>query len=293
MAGSNHIHASRAAWLCVSTLLLAHGSLRSAHARAPNLDSLVGRDFWKIPPTKHEKIILKQILGPAPKLDTLVLLTSPKATPTAWHVWRAAPKGLNRYIVLSAAQMGTIPGISTARVQLLDDTRTIVRDWSFQTGWRNLLVEAAFEYSSTLETYLIVLRTAAYPKGHDLTKEYFSISGDTLRLVRMEDDHGHVVQNEYVSPNAEIGVVPDAKTASQWIGLLESSDKTDVLSALVFLGGRHRTSPEESPYDRQFRELMDNPRVQELIRQLKMSDSNWIQQAAALAATGPRDPGVI
>ena len=229
-------------------------------------------------------------------LDLLTVLASDRSTTVARHVWRAAPKGFGRYIVLSGAQMGSIPGISSARVQLLDDLPTMVGDSSFQTGWRLYLEEATFEYSAEVGSYLIVLHTTPVI-GRNSSKEYFSIGGDRLRLVRIEDEKGHAVQNEYIFPNAEIGLVPGAKTTREWVELLESTDTTDVLSALVFLGGRHRASPErpflnepkESRYARLFRELTDNTRIQELIRHSKMFDNEWIKQAAALPVRGSRD----
>lgn len=193
--------------------------------------------------------------------------------------------------------MWSIPGGATARVQLLDDTLKTVSDWSFQAGWRILLEDATFEYSAELGSYLIILHTSPVINGANVAKEYFSVSGDRLRLVRIENDKGRAVQNEYVFPNCEIGIVPEAKTTSQWAALLESADRTDVLSALVFLGGRHLASPErrflkepkESKYARLFRELAENTQVQDLIRQLEMSDNEWIRQAATLAARGPYD----
>lgn len=102
---------------------------------------------------------------------------------------------------------------------------------------------------------------------------------------------------EYVIPNAEIGFVPDAKTVEEWVGLLESSDKAEVLSALTFLGGRHLTEPQrhfasepqESNYAVLFQQLLDDPRIRELIDRLTKSEDTWVRQAALLAARGPRE----
>lgn len=84
---------------------------------------------------------------------------------------------------------------------------------------------------------MIVLQTTPAISGRDIGKEYFAIGNDTLRLIRLEDTKGQVTQNEYVVESREIGIIPDAKTVDQFVNLLESSDKADVLSALVFLVG--------------------------------------------------------
>jgi hypothetical protein len=75
--------------------------------------------------------------------------------------------------------------------------------------------------------------------------------------------------------------------------LLESRDKADVLSALVFLGGRHLAGSDsirgDGRYAKLFQELMDSPRIHALIDRLSASDNDWIKQAAKLAARPPRE----
>jgi hypothetical protein len=100
--------------------------------------------------------------------------------------------------------------------------------------------------------------------------------------VRLENSNGESTPNEYRNANLEIGIVPDAKNVNQFAGLLESIDKADVLSALVFLGGRHE-------YSGLFQELMDSPLIHELIERLGGSANDWIRQAAKLAARSPRE----
>jgi hypothetical protein len=133
--------------------------------------------------------------------------------------------------------------------------------------------------------------------GRNVAKEYFAVGGDRLRFVRMENDEGEAVQNEYVYPNFEIGIVPAGNTEEEWASMLESVDKADVLSALVFLGGRHITEPQrhfasepaESKYAGLFRQLIGSPRIRELIARLRHSENEWVRQAALLALRGPRD----
>jgi hypothetical protein len=190
-----------------------------------------------------------------------------------------------------------IPGGSSACLQLFDNRTRRIDSWSFQTGWRIDLVDASIEYSSDLESDLVILHTAHVINGRPVAREYFAIGGDRLRLVRVEDEKGELFQNEYIYPNFEIGVVPDAKTVDQWVTLLASKDRADVLSALTFLGGRHIAEPDrnllpepqESKYAGLFRQLVGNPRIREIIAQLETSENEWVKHAAVLAARGPRD----
>jgi hypothetical protein len=85
-----------------------------------------------------------------------------------------------------------------------------------------------------------------------------------------------VVQNEYVFPNFEIGAAPSAHTVEAWASLLQSNDRSDVLSALVFLGGRHLAEQgrnllaesKESRYAPLFQNLVTAAAIRDLISQL-------------------------
>ena len=127
--------------------------------------------------------------------------------------------------------------------------------------------------------------------------EYFSVGNDRLRLVRLENDKGEIIQNEYIFPNYEIGIVPAAIMPDDWVRLLESKDKSDVLSALVFLGGRHiegrdrdfGPGPHESKYAQLFRQLAGSAEIRDVIENLARSDNDWVRQAAALVLRGPSE----
>jgi hypothetical protein len=214
--------------------------------------------------------------------------------PVPWYVWKTNSDGRTRYVVLLGERLAIIPGNSSACVQLFDSKARRINSWSFQTGHRLDLIDASIEYSSNLASDLIVIHTVPFINGLNVAKEYFAISGDRLRLVRMENDNGVLVQNEYAFPVYEIGLVPHAKSVDEWAGLLESKDKADVLSALVFLGGRHIDGPgpdlgARSNYAPLFQQLLSNPRIREIIERFGNSDDDWIKQGAGLAARGPRE----
>jgi len=262
---------------------------RPVDAQGTVLDAFVGKDLWKNRPSEKDQMRLERFLGKVAKGYWM--------EPAPWHVWKTITNAQVRYIVLLGEPEIMIPGGSSASVQLFDVTGRRIGNWCFQTGWRMDLRSASFEFSSNLGNSAIILGLARFINGRNIAKEIFTINNDKFRFVRMESDKGEVVQNEYVFPNYEIGVVPDVSGVDQWVSMLESKDNADVLSALMFLGGRHLTEPrrqmvdgpKESKYAALFQQLVDDPRIHELIEQLSHSENEWVRQAAGLAARGPRE----
>lgn len=260
-----------------------------ADAQSTQLDPLVGRDLWKDRLPNGTQSRLDLIVGKVPK--GVVMEASP------WHVWKTRRNGVIRFVILLGEPETIVPGGSSACVLLLDSRLHHINSWCFQTGWRITLDSASFDFSSDLGSDLIVLHMTRFINGRNVAKEYFTLSGDRLRFVRMENDKGEAVQNEYVFPNFEIGIVPTGETEQEWIDMLRSADKPNVLSALVFLGGRHITEaqrrfvaePAESKYGTLFQKLISNARIRELIAGLSDSENQWIRQAAQLASRGPRE----
>jgi hypothetical protein len=259
------------------------------NAQTTELDPLVGRDLWKDPLPQRQQLRLDQAIGKVPKGVMM--------EPTPWHVWKTDHNGVARYVVLLGEPEMIIPGGSSACVFLFEGASKLINNWCFPTGYRITLDSASFEFSTDLGSDVISLHMVRFINGRNVAKEYFAINGDRLRFIRMENDKGEAVQNEYVFPNVEIGIVPAGSTEDEWIGMLQSSDKTEVLSALLFLGGRHITEskrhfapePAESKYAGLFQQLVGSPRIHELIVGLSSSDNEWIRQAALLAARGPRE----
>jgi hypothetical protein len=258
------------------------------HAQPALLDRLVGRNLWTEKPTLADFAELGRLIGTLPKGHFV--------EPSPWHVWKTDRSGQTRYVVLLGEDLRMIPGGTSACVRLFDSATTMIRSWSFQTGWRIQLQEASLEHTAELDQDLLVIRTSPVINGRDISKEIFAIAGDQLRLLRLEDSKGNAVQNEYIFPNYEIGIVPQAQTPQEWTDLLQSEDKSEALSALVFLGGRHLAEderqlllgPRESKYATLFQELLARPSIRDLIAKLANSSDRWVRDAAILAARGPR-----
>jgi hypothetical protein len=281
----------RTGWIATpnGALILLAFAVSAIQAQTTELDPFVEKDLWKDHLSKGDQARLHEIIGDVPKGYIM--------PPEPWHVWKTDRNGQTRYIVLLGEAEIIIPGGSTARIQLFDSAAKRINSWSFQTGWRITLDRASFEFSKDLDSDLIVLYTTPFINGRDVAKEIFAIRNDRLQFVRMEDAAGEAVQNDYVYPNWEIGMVPNARTVDEWAVMLESKDKSEVLSALTFLGGRHVTEPQrrfapepqEGKYGPLFQQVIEDQRIRLIIDRLSKSDNEWIRQAAVLAARAPRE----
>jgi hypothetical protein len=256
------------------------------HAQNTRLDSFVGKDLRNDLSAQKK---LTDILGTAESGD--IGDTAP------WYVWKTNQNGRTRYAVLLVRPEWIIPGGSTACIVLFGPTTRRIASWCFQTGWRMTPANASLESPAEVGSDLVVINMTRFINGRDVAKEYFTISNDQLRLVRLENHQGEAVQNEYVFPNSEIGLVPIATSVDGWADMLESRDNSVVLSALTFLGGRHLNEPirrglpelQESKYAELFEKLMGSARIHELIGNLANSDNAWVRQAAVMAAREPRE----
>ena len=145
-------------------------------------------------------------------------------------------------------------------------------------------------YSNDLGGYLIDISTLAIPviNGRHTGNEYIVVRNDHVQLVRLEDDKGKLVQNSYEYPNSQIGPIPDAISIEDWRALLESSEPSDVLSALVFLGGTHfqrnpfpeNIAHESSAQVQRYKGAIGDQQIWALITKLESSDNKWVSEAA-------------
>jgi len=261
-------------------------SFSIVQAQTTRLDPFVGKDVGALP--EHELATLYRIVGKTPptfpREPSAVMDKIDSSEPGPWYVWKTGGGGRTRYIVFLGSSPINVPGGSYAGIQLFDAAARRIGSWSFQVGWRIRLIGASLKPSKALAANLIVIRTVPEMDGPPVDREYFTVAQDQLRFVRMEDRQGNLLQNNYLEKNLDIGIIPDARTTEQWIALLESPEKADVLSALFFLCGKHLDEfGRPGFYSALFRELANSPRMRDLIQHLTVSDDDWIRQAARLA----------
>jgi hypothetical protein len=262
-------------WSTVVRLILLASSVAmftaTADAQDFNLDQFVGRDLWKQRPRNSDALRLYDLSGRDP------FETSYERQVEPWHVWKTSVNGRTRYIFLLGAPLITIPGGSYACIQLFDASARRIGSWSFQAGWRIQLVDATFEYSAAVNDFLIVLHMAPVSDVGNVRKEKFAINNDRLRLVRVENDRADAIQNQYVHPYADdLRLAPHPASEDEWVALLESKDKVEVVSALSYLGERDDSDC--------LKRVLGDSRTRSIIEHLQEADNQWVKQAAMLAA---------
>lgn len=143
---------------------------------------------------------VEEIAGKAPKGSIF--------GPSPWYVWKVLQNDKARYVVLSIGREVIVPGNSTAVVQVLDAAAKPIASWPFQAGYRMTPASASIHFSPETGSDLIAIEMTRYING---------FTGDQLLLVRIENGAHQAVQNEYVFPNTEIGIIPTAKTVQEWL----------------------------------------------------------------------------
>ncbi len=255
-------------------------------AQTTELDPYVGRDLWSAKLSLADNERLARIIGPVPRGFML--------SPWPWHIWKPRPTGVSRFVVVLGETEQIVPGGSSACVYLLDAGLQYIGSWCFQAGWRMGFRRVSFEYSQALDSELLIFEMFPYVNGRDIRKEVFSLKADSLKFIRLEDSRGNAVQNDSVFANYEIGFLPPSQSPQDAVAMLESADKSDVLFALMLLGGRYVPESERRGLDRmesrhaeRFRAWIAVPRIRKLIEELCNSEDVWIRQAAELAARDP------
>jgi len=238
-------------------VLSVHAQTNAPDSDAAYLESLVGRARI------GRDLRVNQIVGDSPK--------GFREPPLPWCLWKVDWGGKPHFLVLLIEGMMVIPGGSSGRIQILDEAARRVSGWSFQLGWRGDFRGASLIYSEEVGELEIVIQMQPVINGRNVCKEYFAVGAYPVRFVRMEDDKGEFVRNEYVA-NFEVGIRPEGQKGNDWIAMLDSRRTADVLSALVYVGGGLGEPP---PW---------NPRFQEIALRLTKSTNQWVRKAALDAA---------
>lgn len=235
-----------------------------------------------VPPSLLERLVGKPATA-LQGLDAAPLCPGSEnsfSVPAPLYVWKITRQ--NRFVVFCLARMRTNRSGGAASIHLFDATGKRVAAWPFRTGNRLKLASAALVYSDSLRTDLIVFESTPVIDPQRAKRQYFAITADRLHFIRAEDDSGEMLPNVDSWPLETMGIVPEAKTADEWIALLQSENRVDVLAALVVIGGQHVDKDPE--LIKMVGELRQNAQVRVLIERLRESDNAWIRQTAELAA---------
>lgn len=271
----------------LAVAIIAFGLPSLLLAQSNPLDPFVGRDLWTDRPSASDQARLDAFLG----IKTTGTIAADTAFP--WRIWKRAGSSRSRYIVLMVAPVIWIPGGSAAAIRYYDEKATLFKEWRFPVGWRISPDRAFLDFSPALGTDLLTLEMTRFVNGRYIKREYYSLTDQSVRLVRLENEEGQAVSNVYYMLTYEIGPRPvAASTDEEWARKLESADKPVVLEALTFLGARHFGDFSGAQGKGEFADMVErvltSERIQQIVAQLSESGNEWIRQAAKLAESPVR-----
>jgi hypothetical protein len=191
-------------------------------------------------------------------------------------------KGEKRYVFVEEAPMVIVPGNTTLRVHVFDLTGRLLNAQEFNAGYRQLVKSMQVRENVFLETHGLVVNTGYVFTQHESHSFYVLIDNE-LTLVYLELD-GSFYPNNYQSPHMTVGPI-SPRSVDEWEKALTSGDNAEMLSALVWFGGRH-WEDEPPPYDQDKLEseklllLRSREVVRNRIEELSKSENLWIKTAA-------------
>jgi len=219
-----------------------------------------------------------------------------KARRGEWREW-VHVTDQDRTLLIEGIPVQVIPSECRLRAQVVGPKGELLHSEEFIGGWRIDVRSGQKSNRTEGGPGLVELHSIPFINGRAITKQYYRIVKDRLVLVRLEDDQGKYVRNNYEAPNHTIGPrIPD-RDPSAWEASLTSTDPAEVLWALVWIGGRHAdTTPVgsgvrlESPEDaRAVQVVRSRESVRKKIAELTKSRNPWIAEAARMVQTAPEE----
>jgi hypothetical protein len=194
-----------------------------------------------------------------------------------WRVWRRdEPEGAGGYLLFQVRPCFMLPGGSWAAVHLFTGTGRLARTVLLATGYRMTPEEASARYDPAVGAF--VIEVVSVGEYSSVVRQFYGVRGVEVVLLRLEDEGGRPLANDYYTPHFTFGPEVASRAAEEWEEALASADQVRVLEALVWLGGRHREN------------LTPAPDVRRRVADLARSESRWVREAATLALKemGPR-----
>lgn len=209
-----------------------------------------------------------------------------------WYVWDiASTEDHGLFVLVEMPTILTTPGQAVARINFFDEGGKRLAAPLVLLGWRTHPRDARLIRDSSLGYPLIEISSDGRING----RQYFVLKGTDVFLVRLETAEGEIVRNRYDFPNYTIGRVLPSRTSDAWKEVLASTDRAEVLQALVWLGGVHVDAKDatvaetfqvavESDEDAKLvSAVRARPDVHKIIEGLTKSENRWIREAAVLA----------
>lgn len=208
-----------------------------------------------------------------------------------WHVWHFKKNGESYYVLFEANTSRPHPGSTWIRNTLLSPSGKMLSDSEFSTGHREYMQGVELNSLIDGEYPIIVFKMSRVPFPK-IPKQYYAKLGNRFDLIRLEDNEGKAMRNEYYVSHFQSGPNVPLQTEEAWEADLLGNDRLKVLRALVWLGGVHWNKPEERTVDKQgesaqffklVRKVRARPKVQARLKQLAAGKNVWEREAAVLA----------
>ena len=200
--------------------------------------------------------------------------------------------GESRYVLVEESPLVMIPGDSRLQVSVFDDHGKLLDSSEFGAGWRIMITKIRFIYMKDFGREVLEVESEPGPNGADVSKQYYALIEDRMRLIRLEDSNGALYVNFYASPNHTIGFTELGRSAADWEKSLITKDEAQSLATLTWLGGLHLNvhigEPahlhEDLSEARLVEEVRARPAVKKILNALKDSKNKWLREAARSAA---------
>ena len=216
---------------------------------------------------------------------------------------------LIKYILVEQQSLIVTPGTRDMRIQLLSDTKYL-GSYEFSLGWRVSYGWTTVRRSDNpqYEILEVNLRGDGNEANYgSIAREYFVISIERPKLIRLENIYGKLIRNRYDRQNYTIGIPYQPKTDEEVLQALNSTDSYVVLETLIWLGGEHADpsglsnvielrsnedpsevirlpfNVEDADHAIQVSRLRMDPNVKAILNKLSESNNRWIREAAAVA----------
>lgn len=179
-------------YVVIGSLILS-SSQRSYPEIWKDFISFQGRDLKSLDPTEKTRFIHL--------LDAIVPDSNDRFVPYCLGLVRN-PGNSSRYVLVEGQTLLIIPGESRARIHIFDTEGRHLYSAKFPTGWRIDFEGARIIEDDVTGSSLIEISTEAVINGRDVSRQLYSVIGDEVALVRLEDSKGRILEQD---PHHEIG----------------------------------------------------------------------------------------
>ena len=151
-------------------------------------------------------------------------------------------KGEQRYLLVEDSPLIIVPGESRLRVHVFDTAGRLLSTDDFNAGWRMVVTGMHVRDNDQIQQQNLTVQTE-YVFGGSSATHYYALIGDRLELIYgTEVIHGEWLywpdRNDYGLSNFTVGPRIN-RSGDEWEKALNSAANVEVLSALMWLAGRH------------------------------------------------------